>query len=1042
MVDALNLGKILRVHATVYVAAEPVPLFWPMRTFIHNNPLHGLEGLPFTEAVQAARGLFHARVYLPRTTYQHYLREGKGDVRMLDAITAQFAQTAPSIDGIDWQRWLSAVRKVPTDASPYVPHASAEDVAAVLAGQPIPNDGAIAAGLDAAMLADLPPWRPLTECIDSLWGTNLAAELDELVVKSCLDFFDEDQSSWRMPGREQGFYAAWADVVRRNGRMFLRGLAIKRILDQAPRADAAIVHVMQSLGIAEEHWQAYFSRELLRLHGWAGFIRWRSGAEHYYWGRKHPADLVDFLAVRLVFALALIEEGARHRKTPANRPAFDAFLREQRDCALLRYALHAGELLPGWAQRIDDALERSNGNRIARLAEDYAKEWRRVHAQRQGQILQKIAMEAGTPVQTLAALGAQGAAEVLEVLQRFAVQEGSMWLRALEARAIDHLLSQIVTPDEPAVPKRAFAQALFCIDVRSERLRRNLENVGDFLTFGIAGFFGVPVGFLGYGKGSETHLCPAIVTPKNLVLEISAAIDFDEEDFVSTLGHVLHDLKSSVISPFVTVEAIGALFGFDLIGKTMAPLAYHRWRSRLDAPHPFTHLLLDKLSREQADSIVRALQRAMIVNALRIELGIERERVNDDMIRELRETALGHCSGTTILVREFGLSLEREARFIEQVREVYRVNSSYANYQMLRLGRIGFSLDEQVNYVWTALTSIGLTRNFSRFVLLIGHGSHSENNPYESALDCGACGGSNGLVSARVLAQMANKAEVRAKLRTIGVDIPADTWFVPGLHTTTTDTVELCNLELLPPQLLVYLERLRNGLYAASRLSAAERVPTLLPQAKTLKPAQAHRIVRVMSHDWSQVRPEWGLSGNLYFVVGRRGLTQKANLHGRSFLQSYDWQLDPKGRLLENILAGPVVVGQWINMEHYFSTVDNTHFGSGSKVYHNVAGRFGVMTGNLSDLRTGLPAQTVMRHGQPYHEPLRLIVMIEAPLDFARRAIEAVAKVKSLVQGQWVRTIVLDPTQDMQAYVFDNGEWQVHFVSASQSTYTEEVVTA
>ena len=1042
MVDALNLGKILRVHATVYVAAEPVPLFWPMRTFIYNNPLHGLEGLPFTEAVQAARGLFHARVYLPRTTYQHYLREGKGDVRMLDAITAQFAQTAPSIDGIDWQRWLSAVRKAPTDASPYVPHASAEDVAAVLAGQPIPNDGAIAADLDAAMLADLPPWRPLTECIDSLWGTNLAAELDELVVKSCLDFFDEDQSSWRMPGREQGFYAAWADVVRRNGRMFLRGLAIKRILDQAPRADAAIVHVMQSLGIAEEHWQAYFSRELLRLHGWAGFIRWRSGAEHYYWGRKHPADLVDFLAVRLVFALALIEEGARHRKTPANRPAFDAFLREQRDCALLRYALHAGELLPGWAQRIDDALERSNGNRIARLAEDYAKEWRRVHAQRQGQILQKIAMEAGTPVQTLAALGAQGAAKVLEVLQRFAVQEGSMWLRALEARAIDHLLSQIVTPDEPAVPKRAFAQALFCIDARSERLRRNLENVGDFLTFGIVGFFGVPVGFLGYGKGSETHLCPAIVTPKNLVLEISAAIDFDEEDFVSTLGHVLHDLKSSVISPFVTVEAIGALFGFDLIGKTIAPSAYHRWRSRLDAPRPVTHLLLDKLSREQADSIVRALQRAMIVNALRIELGIERERVNDDMIRELRETALGHCSGTTILVREFGLSLEREARFIEQVREVYRVNSSYANYQMLRLGRIGFSLDEQVNYVWTALTSIGLTRNFSRFVLLIGHGSHSENNPYESALDCGACGGSNGLVSARVLAQMANKAEVRAKLRTIGVDIPADTWFVPGLHTTTTDTVELYNLDFLPPQLLVYLERLRNGLYAASRLSAAERVPTLLPQTKTLKPAQAHRIVRVMSHDWSQVRPEWGLSGNLYFVVGRRGLTQKANLHGRSFLQSYDWQLDPKGRLLENILAGPVVVGQWINMEHYFSTVDNTHFGSGSKVYHNVAGRFGVMTGNLSDLRTGLPAQTVMRHGQPYHEPLRLIVMIEAPLDFARRAIEAVAKVKSLVQGQWVRTIVLDPTQDMQAYVFDNGEWQVHFVSASQSTYTEEVVTA
>src|SRR3569623_1608846 len=205
-------------------------------------------------------------------------------------------------------------------------------------------------------------------------------------------------------------------------------------------------------------------------------------------------------------------------------------------------------------------------------------------------------------------------------------------------------------------------------------------------------------------------------------------------------------------------------------------------------------MLLDKLSREQADSIVRALKRAKIVTALRVELGNERERVNDDMIRELRETALDHRSGTTMLAREFGLCPEREARFIEEVREVYRVNQLYANYQMLRLGRIGFSLDEQVNYVWTALTSIGLTRNFSRFVLLIGHGSQSENNNYESALDCGACGGSHGLVSARVLAQMANKAEERATLREIGVDIPADTWFVPGLHTTTTDSVELCDL--------------------------------------------------------------------------------------------------------------------------------------------------------------------------------------------------------------------------------------------------------
>lgn len=598
MADALTLGEILRVHATVYVAAEPVPLFWPMRTFIHNNPLHGLEHLPFTEAVQAAQGLFHAQVYLPRSTCQRYLREGKCDAGTLDALTAAFVQNLPRIEGIDWQAWLGAVRGTPDDASPRVPHVLAEDVAALLAGRTLADDGAATASLDGAMRGDLPPWRPLTECIDALWGTRLATELDELVVKSCLDFFDEDQSSWRMPGRERGFYAAWADIARRNGRMFLRGLAVTRLLDQAPRAEAAIVHVMRSLGIAQEHWQALFSRELLRLHGWAGFVRWRSEARHYHWGRKHPAHLVDLLAVRLVFALALIEESARQRKTPANRPAFDAFLHEQRDCALLRYALHAGEPLPGWAQRIDDTLERRGGARTARLAADYAAQWRQARAQQQARTLQTIAAQAGTSTQTLAALGPQRTAEVLGVLQSFAAQEGSMWLRAFEACAIDRLLGQIVTPDEPAAPKRPFAQALFCIDVRSEPLRRHLENVADVQTFGIAGFFGVPVGFLGYGKGSETHLCPAVVTPKHLVLEIPVALDVDDEAFVSTLGHVLHDLKRSVLSPFVTVEAVGALFGFDLIGKTVMPSAYHRWRSRLDAPRPTTRMLLDKLSRE------------------------------------------------------------------------------------------------------------------------------------------------------------------------------------------------------------------------------------------------------------------------------------------------------------------------------------------------------------------------------------------------------------------------------------------------------------
>jgi hypothetical protein len=126
---------------------------------------------------------------------------------------------------------------------------------------------------------------------------------------------------------------------------------------------------------------------------------------------------------------------------------------------------------------------------------------------------------------------------------------------------------------------------------------------------------------------------------------------------------------------------------------------------------------------------------------------------------------------------------------------------------------------------------------------------------------------------------------------------------------------------------------------------------------------------------------------------------------------------------LENILTGPLVVGQWINMEHYFSAVDNERFGSGSKVYHNVAGRFGVMTGNLSDLRTGLPSQTVLRNGRPYHEPMRLITVIEAPFAQAQAAVENVVTVKRLVRNGWIRLIIVDP-ESADVHLFDDGEWQ------------------
>lgn len=1020
---SLSLGKRLRIRALVYVAGEPIASVWPMRTFIYRNPLFGLEHLAFEAAVAQGARLFKARGFLPRSTYQQYLREGKIDRATLRAGVERFVAEQPPIADFDVTRLLMHVLEHESGATARAQSiANAADVHAVLHGRPLEQRPLDLARLTQMVETRVRPERPVYAAVDELFGTHIGTVLDELVIKSCLDFFDEGQSVWQMPGREYGLFAAWSALARRNLRLFLRGLHIKQILEVDPTPEGVIDYCLAELAIPEDAWMEYFTRELVRLHGWAGFIRWRTDAKHYHWTYTHPADLVDYLAIRMVLGLALLREHAGRRRIPADALALKRFVAERPGVAYLQRELHSGEVLPKLAQAVESAIDRRDDPSIEQLLPRYVAAKREHEARRQAQTLRQTFASASM-TEALEHMSAEQLDDLLTLLTHFERAEGPLWLQAHEARQAAELLSGLSLA--PPVPreKRPFAQLLFCIDVRSERIRRQLEHVGDYETYGIAGFFGVPVSFIGLDKGSETHLCPVVVTPKNLVLELSIARNAEDKAFVSVLEHVFHELKASVLSPFMTVEAIGLLFGLDMFGKTFAPLTYSRWRRRLQPAKPDSRLLLDKLTLEQADSIIRSLQRAMIVKAVGLELGIEREAITDEMVRELRETALGNQAGTTDFAREFKLDTVAEQAFIERLQRVYRINRGYARLQLERLGRIGFTLDEQVRFVSQALLSIGLTDNFSRFVLLTGHGSVSENNPYESALDCGACGGNHGLVNARVLAQMANKPAVRERLRAHGINIAADAWFIPALHNTTSDQLHLYDLDLLPPSHLIYLERLMHGLRAASRLCAVERLQALDQATPDEDPARAYKQARRNALDWSQVRPEWALSRNASFIIGRRHLTAELELDGRAFLHSYDYRLDPKARLLENILAGPLVVGQWINMDYYFSTVDNTHYGSGSKVYHNVAGRFGVMTGNLSDLRTGLPAQTVLKEGAPFHEPMRLLTIIEAPFEHARRAVEAVANINNLVENGWLRMVIIDPETHL-FHAFSEGMWQ------------------
>jgi uncharacterized protein YbcC (UPF0753/DUF2309 family) len=238
-----------------------------------------------------------------------------------------------------------------------------------------------------------------------------------------------------------------------------------------------------------------------------------------------------------------------------------------------------------------------------------------------------------------------------------------------------------------------------------------------------------------------------------------------------------------------------------------------------------------------------------------------------------------------------------------------------------------------------------------------------------------------------------------------------------------------------PPVPSDALDRLCQDLRAAQADATAERVETMNATVDPGRSVASVREVERRAADWAETRPEWGLAGNASFIVGPRALTRNLDLDGRAFLHSYDWTMDDDGTALENIMTGPLVVGEWINTQYYFSTVDNAAYGSGSKVTQNVVGKVGVVQGNGGDLMTGLPLQSLRFDDETVvHRPLRLAAVIHAPVDRVDAIIERHAILAQLFDNEWVHLTVMDPKQEDAFIRYQpGGTWESHTSNSSAS---------
>ncbi len=730
---------------------------------------------------------------------------------------------------------------------------------------------------------------PIAQPLPAQRTDGVAAALDEIMTGWCAAFVDEAHTPWQMPDRDRGLYRSWLGVAGADRRLGgVIGRDARARLAALPDDPAELLDLaLSSRGITDQGRVSAIRTWILRTPGWAGFARWCDE-----WA---PAD----------------RPGARLRML---------------DLAAVRAAMdhlaptHLDLSGPG-----DDAT--SSGDQTVNLD-------RRVDA-------------------AVAVFGGEGQRDAIaELLGEISADDRvAIWLAAHEWNFRDRLLARLTGPTPAAPVTRPAAQLVFCIDVRSEGFRRQLEALGSYDTYGFAGFFGVPVRWRPLGSPVAQARCPVLVSPRHEIAEIAVGDDgayLSSRSTTAGLHDAFYAAKGGIASPFALAESAGWFAGPVAAARTLAPP-----RTSLDTT--------GATKRPWWKPFGAAPRTAPVV---------------DDV------------AGADLHV---GLSLEERTLFAEAI-----------------------------------VTTIGMDE-FAPLVVMCGHGSATTNNPHASSLDCGACGGAPGGASARIAAAILNDAEVRAGLVDRGISIPDDTWFLAAEHDTAADVVRVFDHDIIPAATRPLVGALQRDLDIAGERNSHDRAQRL--------PGTAARV-RDRGRDWAQVRPEWGLAGNGAFIIGPRSMTAGHDLRSRSFLHSYVAERDPDGVALETIMTAPLVVAQWISSQYYFSTVEPEVFGAGDKMLHNPVGGIGVVVGQSGDLAVGLPLQSVMLGEQRAHDPLRLLAIVQAPLDRIEGIILRNGGLRQLVEGEWIHVVARATDNDAWSLRTPGGGWEPwHFADDSMAEH-------
>lgn len=1035
-----------RLHEVIHHLDHVLPSQGPIKDFVHHNTLHGFQHLPFDQALATARKLTGAKGYLPEARYRAWFAEGR--ITLDDLAAALDSQTyidagtvlakigdrtlhcrdvlIPGLlhafkhlsrNQLKWQvEELHALETLqptvePTALSQLLKTARTQDIKIALAElwsaclgtlglehelrhpeellDPSPSHiEALAARIKAeAGEADQDALTAhqihdeATHLLDSLldkvgreWtlrglllaltGVDILEEIRPLLIRHLAAHLDQGIAAWHNPDQKKGFYAAWRESAEHDLGWVLNDLSDWHTFTERLPDDPldAIIQILRQSGLAEERWEGYLERLALEIPGWSGMTLWRHNHPGYG-ALTTPVNMMDYLAVRLALEHLFAQRLCRRDwRIEASLSGLRWHFRHLPAELLVRHALFEGRL-PEYLISFAEQLTREAPNRKEN-----------VHDQGWQTMAQLLWSWQKTP-----AADRRGGVSV----------SGSAWPLFCLAQHLG-----LAGSDITAIGRAGVDQLLHCLEALDSDQRSHIW-------------------LLAYERNYREQIFAALKanhsrspwkTREQLPeAQIVFCLDDREEGLrrhveetnprLETLGAAAHygifmnwrgldDEEAGPLCPVIPVVIIPAHEIREVEQAGQEPR-----RSEHDRRHALRMRWARRLHQET--------RRGLILPAL--------------MAAAAAPATLAILAGKLLAPARIGQWAKNlAAAFDRPVPTRADINApDDSPAATSESPRLGFTDSEQVERLYGFLRGMGLASGFAPLVVIAGHGSNSQNNPHMAAYDCGACSGRHSGPNARVFTTMVNRPEIRALLAAKGITIPDSTWFIAAEHNTCDDIVTWYDEDRIPATLHAAFAKLRQEISLASQRHAQERCRRFASAPDNPGLLKAWRHIQNRRHDFSQPRPELGHATNACAFIGRRSMSRGAFFDRRAFLISYDPTIDPEGLILERhlIINGPVGAG--ISLEYYFSMVDNEYYGCSSKIMHNVTGSLGVMEGAASDLRTGLPRQMI-----EIHEPMRLLVVVEAKIDLVTAIYQRQPALQELVGKEWVVVAAKDPDSD------------------------------